>query len=154
MTESWLHHMDGPDGQEADLLTRLTYDRDQLIQISMEREEHVTALLMAQAGVEGGTGFSVPWFADACLRAHLWTGKFRHALTEEITDQVGQADPRSDFLVSVRLKAVELYLAWKQVAKSGPKGSGPTEAPIPSGDPETSATSEPMLSAATTSSAT
>lgn len=99
----YVEHQDGPEGQFCDLLTRLPYDRQRMIEIAL-------ASAKTQRDME-----------DAALRGLLWSASVKHSLTGEMTDEfsVGAAEVIDPW----RKRAVVLYNAWYEQAMPGPKGS-------------------------------
>ncbi len=106
MTEEWLERQEGPDGQYADLLTRVPYDRQRAIEISLGRFQ---SELDQQ---------------DAALRGLLWEASVKDTLTGETTDDIGRAG--AEVIQPWRIRAMELYNAWYKAAMPGPKGSAGT----------------------------
>ncbi len=122
MSEEWLERQEGPDGQYCDLLNRLPYDRERMVEQGMFK---------AESQLDG---------QDAVLRALAWSVSVKDALTGKTTNDLDRA--AAEVIDPWRKRAVELYNAWYLVAFPGPKGLTPTESPpMPSTDPETSETS-------------
>jgi hypothetical protein len=106
MTEEWLERQEGPDGQFCELLTRVPYDRQRMIE---------RGIFDARSEADG---------QDAVLRGLLWTMSVRDTLTGEMTDDIGKA--AANVIEPWRERAVELYNAWYETAMPGPKGSSRT----------------------------
>jgi len=140
--DNYLEHMDLGDGESAELLTRLPYDRSQMIEEATERDEAITQAILTQQG--GGMVRGSTWsgWADTVMRAHLWSARLKNDLTgEDIgADQIGMANGKK--VDKVRLRAVALYVEWVKGVQAGPKGSSGTDSPTPpSESPEPSETS-------------
>ena len=142
----YLDHLDLPDGQSADLLTRLTWDRAAAIELATERDEVVTDAVLAEMGTRRPKRRGPLWsgWADAVMRAHLWRASLKHGLTGEAIDAdgIGSADPT--IVGKIRTRAIELYMAWLKEVTPAPKGSASTTgAPTPSTEAPASETNEP-----------
>ena len=139
--DNWLDHVDLGDGEEADLLTRLPYDRQQAVLMATDRDESITQAMLDQLapGAKVPKRFGWAGWGDAVLRAHLHRGKFRDFLTREDTDELGRADPKK--IGVLRSRAIELHLLWQKEAMGGPKDSTETEPSSKDGSPD-SETSE------------
>ena len=102
MAESYVERVDLPNGQWADLLTRLPYERATMIVKAIARE-----------------GNTLPVFEDVVLRAHLWRAKLTNYLEPDAdalgADGVGMADPET--VDQLQTRAMELYIAWRKMAR-------------------------------------
>ena len=130
---NWLKKEHG-DGWSAQLLTRLPYDRELLIELAQEREEVVLNALMdlassGKAPRRQGAGWSA--FTDAVLRAHLWAFEGIDYLTGEPTDEIGKA--HRDVVDKVRLAALKLYAEWR--AEAYPKDDALENSPETGDEP-------------------
>lgn len=105
----YVEHQEGPDGQYCDLLTRVPYDRQRMIEIAL------------RDGQTNGDAM------DAILRGMMWECSVKNDLTGEMSDRVEWAG--SAVVQPWRLRAVELYNAWYKVAFPGPKGLPRTGSP-------------------------
>jgi hypothetical protein len=122
MNESYLERQEGPDGQWCDLLNRVPYDRQRMIE---------TGLVNARSSRDQ---------MDAALRGMFWRCSVRDALTGEITDDLNRAG--AEVVQPWRMRAMELYNDWYRDAFPGPKGSSRTASPTPpTGSPAASETS-------------
>lgn len=125
----YLERQEGPDGQHCDLLNRVPYDRQRMIE---------TAMIDAKTARD---------MADAAFRGLLWTehepAKVKDALTGEWSEDVDRAG--AEVIEPWRNRAVELYNRWHKDAFPGPKGSPRTaDRTRPSGrTAKASAISEP-----------
>lgn len=125
MTEEWLERQEGPEGQWCDLLKRVPYDRQRMIEVGLRDGRNA---LDAQ---------------DAALRGMLWACSVRDTLTGAMVDDIERAG--AEVVQPWRLRAMELYNDWYKVAMPGPKGSartvnrtqtsGKTSAPSETGAP-------------------
>ena len=98
--------LEGSDGQTCELLTRVPYDRQRMIERGMfEAKSELDA-------------------QDIVFHGLLWTAKVNDALTGEPTEDVDKAG--AEVIDPWRQRAVELYNAWYAVAFPGPKGSSRT----------------------------
>ncbi len=102
MTEEWLERQEGPNGQYCDLLTRLPYERQRMIE----------ALPPTTRPAD---------IKDACLRALLWEAQVTDTLTGQMTGNIDRA--AAQVIAPWRERAVELYNAWYAEAFPGPKDS-------------------------------
>jgi hypothetical protein len=103
---NYTEHQEGPDGQSCELLTRIPYDRQRMIE---------TAMYRARSNVDR---------LDAAFRALLWSATVKDVLTGETTDDVDRA--AAEVIQPWRVRAVELYNDWFKAAYPGPKGSSGT----------------------------
>lgn len=124
MSEEWLERQEGPEGQWCDLLKRVPYDRQRMIEVGM------------RGGRSGADTM------DAVLTGMLWECKVKDALTGEMTTDIQRAG--AEIVQPWRTRAVELYNAWYAEAMPGPKGSPRTGSRTPRSGKKTpaSATSE------------
>ena len=100
----YLERQEGPDGQHCDLLTRVPYDRQRMIEMAFAR---------ARSDVDR---------LDACFRGLLWgDAVVKDALTGEQTADYDRAP--AEVIQPWRIRAGELYNTWFAVAFPGPKGS-------------------------------
>lgn len=106
MTEEWLERQEGPDGQWCDLLKRVPYDRQRIIEVALT------------------TARSVRDMDDAALRGMLWRCSVKDTLTGEVSQDIGDAG--AEVVEPWRKRAQELYNAWFKTAFPGPKGSSRT----------------------------
>lgn len=122
--ENYLERQDGPDGQFCELLTRVPYDRQRVIEVALAGSRSTLDRM------------------DAALRAMLWTCSVKDALTGEVTDDIVKAG--AEVVQPWRIRAMELYNDWYKAAMPGPKGSARTDSRTPpSGKtPKPSATSD------------
>jgi hypothetical protein len=122
---NYTERQEGPDGQHCDLLTRVPYDRQRMIETAMSRARTVRDQ------------------QDAALRGLLWEASVKDTLTGEMTSDVDRAG--AEVIQPWRERAVELYNEWYAVAFPGPKGfsrtasrtppSGKTRAPSETSEP-------------------
>lgn len=121
MSEEWLERQEGPDGQWCDLLKRVPYDRQRLIEMAMDRSR------------------SVRDQQDSALRGMLWACQVRDVLTGDTTDDIDKAS--GEVVVPWRERAIVLANEWWKAAMPGPKGSSGTASRTRRGKTATSETS-------------
>lgn len=115
----YVEHQEGPDGQYCDLLTRVPYPRQRVIEIAMSQ---------ARTTVDA---------MDAAFQGMLWSCSVKDALTGEMTDDVDQAG--AEVVQPWRVRAMELYNAWFKEAMPGPKGTSRTGSRTPRSGSKTKA---------------
>jgi hypothetical protein len=117
--------LDLPDGQWAELLTRLPYDRQMAVEVATERDAAITGALADKLAPETAIrGATWAGWVDAVMRAVLWQAHLRGYLEPDKwldAAEVGQADPQ--VTDKIRLHAVKLYLEWRKAIDPGPKES-------------------------------
>jgi hypothetical protein len=111
----WIEHVDLGDGEWGDLLTRLPYEREMVMEAAFE--------------AQGREGAPATGYVMACVKAHLVDGAFRDYLTKQMAGVAGvnRADPAKVAVLAER--AYELHLAFRDVAF--PKASTPTDTSTP-----------------------
>lgn len=107
--ESYLERLELPDGQWAELLTRLTYQRWQSVLLAVAHD------------------VTNPVFADAVVRAVVWKASLRHALTGEEIGADSLDDAQPEIIDAIFDRAFVLYNAWRKEAF--PKADQPTSPP-------------------------
>lgn len=106
MSEEWLERQEGPDGQWCDLLNRVPYDRQRIIEIELSKARSVRDM------------------DDAALRGMLWACSVKNTLTGEQSEDISVAS--AAVVEPWRKRAQELYNDWYKTAFPGPKGSSRT----------------------------
>lgn len=129
---TYTERLELPDGQWAVLLTRLPADRYQMVRVAVAREQDTR-----KRGLKQGD----PIFVAAVRDAFLWECSVKDYLTGALSTDVNDADPK--VADAIEMKALALWIDWRQAAEPGPKGSS-TDDQTPSGGKtvEASATNE------------
>ena len=99
----YVEHQEGPDGQWCDLLIRIPYENQRVIEIGMSHARSNNDRL------------------DAIFQGMLKGCEVKDYLTGEPSDDPMKA--ATEVIQPWRERAMELYNAWSAVAFPGPKGS-------------------------------
>jgi hypothetical protein len=107
----YLERQEGPDGNTCELLTRVPYDRQRMIEQGLARARDNRDQM------------------DACLRGLLWSCDVVDVLTGEKTQDIDRAG--AEIVQPWRKRAVDIYNGWYAEAFPGPKGSSRTGSRTP-----------------------
>lgn len=112
---AYLEHQEGPDGQHLDLLNRVLYDRQRVIEIGLRNARNTLDEYDAALRGMAWTAADVSEYKVGCVPA------VRHLLTDDMTEDLGKAS--AAVIQPWRVRASELYNEWYQATIPGPKGS-------------------------------
>ena len=111
MANDYTERQEGPDGQYCDLLTRVPYANQRMIEIGLS---------YARTNADR---------MDAALRGLLVGCSVLHELTRERSDDLN--DAAAEVVVPWRVRAMDLYNAWYKQAFPGPKETSRTDQSTP-----------------------
>ena len=122
---NYTERLELPEGQWADLLTRLPTARAQIVLVAIAREQDIRKKPLMTWD---------PVFTDAVARAHLVSARLKNYLHPDQwvgADEYGLAAP--EITDEIKVRATVLYAQWSADATPGPKEPSTTDSPTPTG---------------------